>query len=174
MALRKANITTEYRDVGLTLAKSLPALAWLSAVIISILMMLSTTADARAAQVARRFDANALDKFISGQVARHHIPGLAVAITRGDQIVFVRGYGEAQHRVPVTGKTPFRIASLSKSFTAMAVLQLVEAGQVELDAPIARYLPELALATPLQAERITVRQLLNHRQSPYRRAHWYG
>ena len=162
MALRKACITTEDGDLRPTLAKSFPALTRLSAVIFSILMMLSTTADARAALVARRIDANALDKFISSQVARHRIPGLAVAITRGDQIVFVRGYGEAQHRVPVTGKTPFRIASLSKSFTATAVLQLVEAGQIELDASITRYLPDFALATPLQAERITVRQLLNH------------
>ena len=95
-------------------------------------------------------------------MARHRIPGLAVAITRGDQVVLVRGYGEARDGEPVTGQTQFRIASLSKSFTALAVLQLVEAGQIELDAPVVRYLPGFALATPSAAARVTVRQLLNH------------
>ena len=130
-----------------------------------VIAVLTAFFDAAAADTpphSKPLDVIALDKFISNQVARHRIPGLAVAITGGDQIVFVRGYGQAQDRLPVTEKTPFRIASLSKSFTAMAVLQLVEAGHIELDAPIARYLPDFALATPLQAESITVRQLLNH------------
>lgn len=96
------------------------------------------------------------------QMAHHHIPGLALAITHGDQVVHVRGYGEAKPGVPVTGQTQFRMASLSKSFTALAVLQLVEAGKMELDAPVTRYLPGFALATPLAAARISVRQLLNH------------
>ena len=95
------------------------------------------------------------------QMARHRIPGLALAITFGDQLVHVRGYGEAKEGVPVTGQTQFRVASLSKSFTALAVLQLVEAGKAELDAPVARWLPGFALATSSAAARISVRQLLN-------------
>jgi CubicO group peptidase (beta-lactamase class C family) len=110
----------------------------------------------------RPLDADAVDRFIAIQVARHRIPGLALAITRGDQVVHVRGYGEANDGVPVTGQTPFRIASLSKAFTAMAVLQLVEAGKIELDAPVVRYLPEFVLGKPLAAARISVRHLLNH------------
>jgi CubicO group peptidase (beta-lactamase class C family) len=54
------------------------------------------------------------------------------------------------------------IGSLSKSFTAVAVLQLVEAGRVELDAPIQRYLPSFTLSDPDVATRVTVRELLNH------------
>ena len=95
-------------------------------------------------------------------MARHRIPGLALAITHGDQVVQVRGYGEAKDGVPVTEQTQFRIASLSKSFTALAVLQLVEGGKIDLDAPVTRYLPGFALSTPLAAARISVRQLLNH------------
>lgn len=95
-------------------------------------------------------------------MARHRIPGLALAITRGGQVLYVRGYGQAQGGVPVTGQTQFRIASLSKSFTALAVLQLVEAGKIELDAPVAQYLPGFTLATASAAARISVRQLLNH------------
>jgi CubicO group peptidase (beta-lactamase class C family) len=111
--------------------------------------------------VRRLFDAAAIDRFIAMQVARHHVPGLALAITQGDQVVFVRGYGLESELVPVSGNTQFRIASLSKSFTAMAVLQLVEANLIDLDAPIKRYLPDFALADSSMAMRITVRQLLN-------------
>ena len=98
------------------------------------------------------------------QTARHRIPGMALAITRSDQIVHIRGYGEAQDGVPVPGQTQFRIASLSKSFTALAVMQLVEGGLIALDAPVSRYLPNFALANPLAAAPITVHQLL-HRTS---------
>ena len=117
---------------------------------------------ATASRVSRTFDPLAVDRFVTTEMARHRIPGLALAITYGDQVVHVRGYGEAKDGVPVTGQTQFRIASLSKSFTALAVLQLVEAGKIELDAPITRYLPGFALATPVVAARISVRQLLNH------------
>lgn len=90
----------------------------------------------------------AADRFIHRQMARHRIPGLALAITQGDQVVQVRGYGEARHGEPVTGQTQFRIASLSKAFTALAVLQCVEDGQMELDAPVLRYLPDFSLVIP--------------------------
>ena len=70
-------------------------------------------------------------------MAHQHIRGLAVAITRGDQVVHVRGYGEAHDELPVTGQTQFRIASLRKSFTAIALLQLVEAGRFVLIALMA-------------------------------------
>ena len=130
---------------------------------ISILTIASAAAvGAPGAPVARPFDPVAVDSFITTQMARHRIPGLALAITHGDQVIHVRGYGEAQDGMPVTGQTQFRIASLSKSFTALAVLQLVEAGRIELNAPVARYLPGFALASPSAAARITVHQLLNH------------
>lgn len=112
--------------------------------------------------VGGHFDQVAINRFISTQMARHRLPGLAVAITRGDEIVLVRGYGEARDGEPINGQTQFRIASLSKSFTALAVLQLVEAGKMELDAPVTRYLPEFVLSSSSVSERITVRQLLNH------------
>ena len=115
-----------------------------------------------ALRVAPSYDPVAVDSFIAQAMSRHRIPGLALAITHGDQVVHVRGYGEARGGERVTGQTQFRIASLSKSFTALAVLQRVEAGQIELDAPVAHYLPGFTLADPLAAARITVRQLLNH------------
>ena len=134
-------------------------LAIASTLVIAAALAVANTA---AAPVAGSFDPVVVDRFVTTQMARHGIPGLALAITHGDRILHVRGYGEARDGVPVTGQTQFRIASLSKSFTAMAVLQLVEAGQIELDVPVARYLPNFALAPPSSSARITVRQLLDH------------
>ena len=122
----------------------------------------ASAAGAPASPMAWPFDPVAVDRFISNQMARHRIPGLALAITRGDQVAFVRGYGEARDGVPVSGQTQFRIASLSKSFTALAVLQLADAQQIALDVPVTRYMPDFTLADPTGAAKITVRQLLNH------------
>ena len=136
------------------------------ATFVSLCILTITAAAAGSdSRTVRPFDAAAVDRFISTQVTRHHIPGLALAITHGDQVVFVRGYGLARDCVPISGQTQFRIASLSKSFTALAVLQLVEAGRIALDAPVKRYLPEFTLADPSVAISITVRQLLNHTSS---------
>jgi CubicO group peptidase (beta-lactamase class C family) len=104
-----------------------------------------------------------LDRFLAEQVAAQHIPGLAVAITRGDEVVLLKGYGTAGAGRPVMPQTQFMLASLSKSFTALAVMQLVEAGAIELDAPVQRYLPDFTTASPQDAAAITIRQLLNQR-----------
>ena len=93
----------------------------------------SVIATLQAAPAAASFDPVAVDRFINSEMVRHRIPGMALAITHGNQIVHVRGYGQAQDGVPTSGQTQFRIASLSKSLTALAVLQRVEAGQIELD-----------------------------------------
>jgi CubicO group peptidase (beta-lactamase class C family) len=90
------------------------------------------------------------------------VPGLALAITQGDRVLYVKGYGAAGNGEPVTPQTRFFIASLSKSFTAMAVMQLVEAGKIDLDAPVQQYLPEFTLADPTAAAQVTIRELLNH------------
>lgn len=89
-----------------------------------------------------------------------HTPGAAVVVARGDSIVFARGYGlaDAEHEVAVSPATSFRLASVTKQFTAAALLSLVEAGKLSLDDPIGRYLPDV----PEYARRIRVRQLLAH------------
>lgn len=102
-----------------------------------------------------------IDRFITHQISTQHIPGLALAITHENQVLHVKGYGKANAHEPVTPQTQFAIASLSKSFTAIAVLQLVEAGQVDLDTPVKQYLPEFTLADAVTATQITARQLLN-------------
>ena len=104
---------------------------------------------------------NAIDRFVSDHLSSDSVPGLALAITQGDRILLVKGYGMARQGAPVTADTQFFIASLSKSFTALAVMQLVDAGQLNLDAPVQRYLPGFGLSDAKAATRITIRQLLN-------------
>ena len=91
------------------------------------------------------------------------IPGLALGIVQGDQIVHLKGFGQADASGrPVTPQTPFILASVSKPITALAVMQLVEQGKLELDAPVQRYLPWFRVADPDASSQITVRHLLSH------------
>jgi CubicO group peptidase (beta-lactamase class C family) len=95
-------------------------------------------------------------------MAATHIPGAAVAIIQGDQIIYQRGFGGADDSGrAVTPDTPFIIGSLSKSFTAVAIMQLSEQGQIYLDAPVQLYLPWFRVADPDASKQITVRHLLN-------------
>ncbi len=103
-----------------------------------------------------------IDRFITHQMTAQHLPGLALAITHDNQILHVKGYGKANTQQPITPQTQFPIASLSKSFTAVAVLQLVEAGEIDLGTPVRKYLPDFTLADTKTADQITIRHLLNH------------
>ena len=81
-------------------------------------------------------DFGAIDAYIAAQMKEIGLPGLALGIVQGDQIVYMQGYGSADPTGrAVTAQTPFRLASLAKPVTALAIMQLVEAGKVELDAP---------------------------------------
>lgn len=104
-----------------------------------------------------------IDDFVNQEIKRHKIPGLALALVDGNQIVFMKGYGQAdQTGRSITPQTPFLLASVSKPLTATAVMQLVEAGKVDLDAPVQQYVPEFRLADAEASRQITVRHLLLH------------
>ncbi len=104
-----------------------------------------------------------IDAFVSEQMQRNGIPGLALALVDGDKVIFMKGYGKAdQTGRAVTPQTPFILASVSKPLTAAAIMQLVDAGQVDLDAPVQKYIPEFRVADPLASSQITVRHLLLH------------
>jgi CubicO group peptidase (beta-lactamase class C family) len=87
-------------------------------------------------------------------------PGCAVAVRHRGQLVHSQGYGLAnlEWNIPIDADTVFRIGSITKQFTAAAILRLVEAGRLAIDDPIERHLPDY----PVGARRITIRHLLNH------------
>jgi CubicO group peptidase (beta-lactamase class C family)/D-alanyl-D-alanine dipeptidase len=106
----------------------------------------------------------ALDAYIRHEMADKGLPSLSIVLVDGHDIVWSNGYGVAQPSTgePATGQTVYRVASLSKLFTAMAVMQLVEQGRLDLDAPIETYIPEFKPSNPFGTP-ITLRQLHSHR-----------
>ncbi len=104
----------------------------------------------------------AVDAYIRRQMKDARIPGLALGIVRDGHLVHLRGFGRADDSGRAfTPQTPFFIGSASKSFTALAVMQLAEAGKVDLDAPVQRCIPWFRVADPEASAQITVRHLLN-------------
>ena len=104
-----------------------------------------------------------IDAFVTQQMQKHGLPGLALALVEGDQVIFMKGYGKADETGrPVTPQTSFLLASVSKPLTAVATMQLVESGKVELDTSVQRYVPEFRVADPNASSQITVRHLLLH------------
>ncbi|MBK8021930.1 MAG: beta-lactamase family protein [Chloroflexi bacterium] len=93
-------------------------------------------------------DIDRIDTYIQSRMQIANIPGLALGVVYGDEVVYLRGYGiVAPDGRAVTPQTPFILGSTSKSFTALAVMQLVEAGKIDLDAPSPSICPGSARAT---------------------------
>jgi CubicO group peptidase (beta-lactamase class C family) len=105
---------------------------------------------------------DAVDDYISTRMKELGIPGAAFVIVQGDQIVHLKAFGVADGSGrSVTPQTPFFTGSTGKSFTALAIMQLVESGRIKLDAPVQTYLPWFRVADVEASKAITVRQLLN-------------
>jgi CubicO group peptidase (beta-lactamase class C family) len=133
----------------------------ITSIVILLACLASSTAFASPSQAAVP-DFAAIDVYVEAQMKDIHLPGVAIGIIQGDQIVYVKGYGVADPSGrAVTAQTPFWLASLAKPVTALAVMQLVEAGKIELDAPVQRYIPYFRLADEQDSAAITVRHLLN-------------
>ncbi|MBI1276935.1 MAG: serine hydrolase [Anaerolineaceae bacterium] len=119
---------------------------------------------------------NLLDKWISLQQHERHLPGLAAGIVHKGALIWGKGYGFAdiEHEKPITLDTRFRIASITKTFTAVAILQLRDAGKLRLDDPVSQYLTWFTLRYE-GAPAITIRHLLAHTSGLPRDAnipHW--
>ena len=126
-----------------------------------LLVLLATTP--LGAQRAQELPPDAVKKienFVRQEQARMKIPGLSVAIAVDNKLMYSNGFGMAdlEHSVPAKANTVYRTASIAKSMTATAVMQLAEQGKIDLDAPIQKYCP----AFPKKQWPITARQLLGH------------
>jgi CubicO group peptidase (beta-lactamase class C family) len=91
------------------------------------------------------------------------VPGVAVGILHGEEKL-MKGLGvtNVDHPLPVDDSTLFQIGSITKTFVGTMVMQLVEKGKVELDAPIRSYLPQFKVKDRDASERATIRHLLTH------------
>lgn len=106
----------------------------------------------------------ALSEYVEAEMQDKRIPGISIALVDGDEIVWAQGFGVAvpESGAPAAADTVYRVGSVSKLFTDIAVMQLVERGTVDLDAPVQTYLPEFAPGNPFGGA-ITLRQLMSHR-----------
>jgi CubicO group peptidase (beta-lactamase class C family) len=103
------------------------------------------------------------ESYVTGFRNKHQVPGLAVALADGEDVVYTRafGYRDLARRIPATTGTIFGIASVTKSFTAMAVGKLVEEGKLQFDDRVSKYLPSFRLPGSGRTD-VTVRHLLTH------------
>jgi len=101
-----------------------------------------------------------IEALVAAEMARQKIPGMSVAVVSGGQPRWAAGYGmqDVENNVPAKASTVYRLGSISKPITAVAVMQLFERGRLDLDAPVQKYCP----AFPEKQWPVTTRQVLGH------------
>ena len=104
----------------------------------------------------------AIDDTITAQMDKHDLKGIALAITQGEETIYLKGYGTAGDKRPMTPQTPMYIGSQSKSFTGLAVAQLAERGKIDLTSAVQTYIPWFKVTDLQAAQKITVSHLLHH------------
>lgn len=123
-------------------------------------LVLSVTVFAQSSESLPSATVTEIEKAITVYMSKQQVPGLSIAISRNNQILWKRGYGIAdlENFVPAKDSTVYRLASVAKPITATAVMQLVEKKKIDLDSPIQKYVPFF----PQKAYPVTVRDLLRH------------
>jgi len=119
----------------------------------------------KAANAGQGQSLEGLDAYIRNAMAEWQIPGLAIAVVKDDQVVFLKTYGvrEVGKEAPVDEETVFPLASMTKAFTAAAVGVLVDEGTLSWDDPVIKHLPGFQLPDPWVTRHVTLRDLLAHR-----------
>ena len=104
-----------------------------------------------------------IEAYVTQELDARMVPGAAIGIVKDGELVYAKGFGvkELGGVDPVTPDTNFLVSSVTKTLTAVAVMQLVEQGLIDLDAPVTAYLPYFTLAEP-ESQQMTIRQLLSH------------
>ncbi|HMN31110.1 MAG TPA: serine hydrolase domain-containing protein, partial [Caldilineaceae bacterium] len=105
----------------------------------------------------------AIEAAIRHTMAEEHVPGVAIGIVKHDKLIYTKGFGvsDPTSNRAVTPQTIFQWSSIAKTVTATAIMQLVEQGKLDLDAPVTQYLPYFRLADE-RYKAITIRHLLSH------------
>lgn len=125
---------------------------------LAVATVLLPTQSAQAAPT--QLDPSEIEQYVTDYMDRAGYPGVSIAITQGEDVLLTAGYGHDSTGADMTAHTPMPVASVSKSFTALAVMQLVESGDVALDEPVRSYLPDFQVDDP-RSSKITVRELLS-------------
>lgn len=129
-------------------------------IISCVLLLLLLSVPMPVIALGQKPDFSELEKVILQEMQETDTPGLAIAIISGDRVVFAKGFGVAniETQVPVTPDTLFQIGSITKTFTATALLTLAAEGKLALDKPIGSYVKGLSP----KLSQVTAQQLLSH------------
>lgn len=130
------------------------------AILSAVLLVLSGTLKSETERTALN-----VDDYVNAAMAAWEVPGLALAVVKGDQVILKKGYGvrDLRSRKAVDTRSLFAIASNSKAFTATALGLLVQEGRIGWDDPVLKHLPDFRLYDAEATRRVTVRDLLCHR-----------
>jgi CubicO group peptidase (beta-lactamase class C family) len=103
-------------------------------------------------------------EFARSEMARLRVPGVAAGVTH-DGVSYAEGFGvtNIEHPLAVTPDTQFQIGSTSKTFTATIAMMLAEDGELDIEGPVRRYLPDFRTSSEVESARVTIRHLLTHR-----------
>jgi CubicO group peptidase (beta-lactamase class C family) len=114
---------------------------------------------------AEELDTRAVDALVKRALKHWHVPGVAVAVVRGDKVIYLRGHGvrSIEDGALVTPDTLFPIASCTKSFTTAAMALLVDEGKMHWDDSPRKFVPFFHLSDPLADREVTLRDLVTHR-----------
>ncbi len=118
-----------------------------------------------------------MDGIINKAMADLKVPGLALAVVKGKEVIFTKGYGlrDVENKLPMTPDTLLAIGSATKAFTTFALARLADEGKMSWDQPVRTYIPWFKLSDPLITERITPRDLVTHRSGlPRHDLLWYN
>jgi D-alanyl-D-alanine carboxypeptidase len=132
----------------------------LSALLTLALQSAAVAQSAPGARASREVVAHAADSIANAIIKRGRVAALSIAVVRGRDTLVMKGYGMAdvENDVAATPQTVYRIGSVTKQFTSVAIMQLVEQGKLSLDDDVTKYVPN----APTHGRRVLVRHLLNH------------
>lgn len=151
----------------------------LSVILITLTLQASALAQAIDSRPldSKSLDTKAIDAIIEDALKAWQVPGASIAIVRGDEVVYLKGYGvrELGGDKPVTADTLFAIGSTTKAFTTTAMAMLVDEGVMRWDDPVRKHVPFFRLSDPLASEQVTLRDIITHRTGLSRHdLLWYG
>ncbi|HEY9434605.1 MAG TPA: serine hydrolase [Blastocatellia bacterium] len=143
----------------------------------TLFLALTLTLSVAPCAFAQEAPLQGFDEYVNKALKDWEVPGVGIAIVKGDKVVLAKGYGVRKlgDPTPVDDRTIFAIGSSSKAFTAAALAMLVDEGKIKWDDPVTKHLPGFELYDPYASKEMTVRDLLCHRSGLDRGdLMWYG
>ncbi|EMB15351.1 serine hydrolase [Rhodopirellula europaea] len=149
--------------------RSLAFPSWLAGIALAFLALTALHADEPSAANSAGHDYSQLieqlAQTIRSEMEQKQIPSFSIALVADGKVISSAGFGfqDAEKTIPASGKTVYRVGSISKLLTDVALMQLVEQDELDLDQPVQKVLPEFKIADDEHSKKITLRQLTQHR-----------